>query len=106
MSKRLFFIFFVAMASCARAQNTGLHYIKFVHVGEQILPVHPMNISFGEGAIPRDSVELLNDTLHPISVVTDYKSFAAMSSYLEHANFKLKRTGHKIEFGTIDSDRL
>jgi hypothetical protein len=24
-----------------------------------------------------------------------------MSSYLEHANFKLKRTGHKIEFGTF-----
>jgi len=101
MKKPLLFIITLFLAIGVHAQNTALHYIKFLHVGEQIMPVHPLNITYGDGVAPRDSAEMINDTLQVISITTDQKSFEELSSYVSRSNFRIRRTGHKIEFGTF-----
>jgi hypothetical protein len=101
MKKTILFISAIVLAFTACAQNGTLHYIKFVQVGEQIMPVHPLNISIGGGTVPRDSVELINDTLRAVSIVTDERSFNELSEFITYANFKIRRTGHKVEFGTF-----
>ncbi len=100
MKKPLLFIAVILLTINVYAQNNGLHYIKIMHIGEQIMPVHPLNISFGDGTVPRDSAEMINDTLQVISVVTDEKSFEAVNYYLDHANFRLKPSA-RLDFGTF-----
>jgi len=101
MKKLVLFVIPLLVAIHVTAQsNAGLHYIKFLHVGEQIMPVHNLGISVGDGALPKDSAEMVNDSLQLISVVTDEKSFEAVNSYIEHADFKIKRSS-KLEFGTF-----
>ena len=84
------------------AQDGGFHYIKLLHVGEQIMPVHALNISTGDGSIRQDSVEALNDTLKAVFISTDQKSYKILSDYLYEANFKIRAvTTGKVEFGTF-----
>jgi hypothetical protein len=82
-------------------QNGNFHYIKFVHVGEQIMPVHTLNISTGDGIVPPDSAEMLIDTLKVISIAADAQSYKALSAYLYWANFRMRPVPEKIDFGTF-----
>jgi hypothetical protein len=94
-------LFAAFLSLTVRAQDTGFHYIKLVHVGERIMPVRTLNISTGEGRIRQDSVEALNDTLKAVFVSTDPKSYKALSDYLYEANFKIRPARGKVEFGTF-----
>jgi len=101
MIKQLLLISIVFFALSVHGQTTDQHYIKFLHVGEHILPVHTLNISFETGDVPRDSVEIINDTLQVISYVTDEKSFNAIADYIHDANFHLSSNPGRLEFGTF-----
>jgi hypothetical protein len=101
MIKQLLLITIVFLTLSVHGQTTDQHYIKFLHVGEQILPVHTLNISFGTGDVPRDSIEIINDTLQVISYVTDEKSFKAIADYVSDANFHLTGKPGRLEFGTF-----
>jgi len=101
MIKQLLLITLVFITLAVHGQTTDQHYIKFLHVGERILPVHTLNISFETGEIPTDSIEIINDTLQVISYVTDEKSFNTISEYLHDANFRLSSRPGRLEFGTF-----
>ena len=100
---RFFFltVFAGLFAINTHAQDGSFHYIKLLHVGEQIMPVRTLNISTGDGHIRQDSAEVLNDTLRAVFVSTDEKSYKALSYYLYDANFKIRAAGSKVEFGTF-----
>jgi len=84
------------------AQDGSFHYIKFLHVGERIMPVRTLNISTGDGRIRQDSVEALNDTLKAVFISTDPKSYKTLSDYLYGVNFKIRPAASgKVEFGTF-----
>lgn len=101
MIKHFLLITIVFLTISVHGQTTDQHYIKFLHVGEHILPVHTLNISYGTGEVPRDSVEIINDTLQVISYVTDEKSFKTIAEYVHDANFHLSSNPGKLEFGTF-----
>jgi len=101
MIKKLLLIPILFLTLIARGQNADQHYIKFLHVGERILPVHTLNISFGYDDVPRDSVEIINDTLRVVSIVTDSVSYNTISDYVHHAKFRLSKSAGKLEFGTF-----
>jgi len=82
-------------------QNSGLHYIKFLHVGEKIQSVYTLNISYQNGDIPRDSDEIVSDTLHIKSIGTNEKSYKTISNYIKKTNFKFGRDAGKLYFGTF-----
>ncbi|WP_295676067.1 hypothetical protein [uncultured Mucilaginibacter sp.] len=101
MIKQLLLIAFVFLTLSVHGQTTDPHYIKFLHVGERILNVHTLNISYGTGEVPRDSVEIINDTLQVISCVTDEKSFNTIADYIHDAKFHLSNKPGRLEFGTF-----
>lgn len=101
MIKQLLLITIVFLTLSVNGQTTDQHYIKFLHVGERILPVHTLNISIGTDVVPRDSVEIINDTLQVISYVTDKKSFNAIADYVHDAKFHLSNKPGRLEFGTF-----
>jgi len=101
MVKQLLSITLILLTFSVRAQTADQHYIKFLHVGEKILPVHTLNISFGDADVPRDSLEIINDTLQVISYVTNEKSFRIIADYIHDANFHLSGSPGKLEFGTF-----
>ncbi|BAU53603.1 hypothetical protein [Mucilaginibacter gotjawali] len=101
MIKQLLLITLVFLTLNVHGQTTDQHYIKFLHVGERILPVHTLNISTGTGEVPRDSVEIINDTLQVISYVTDEKSFNILADYIHDAHFHLSSRPGRLEFGTF-----
>jgi hypothetical protein len=82
-------------------QNTRLHYIKFIHVGEKLLPVHTLTVSFEDGDIPKDSVEVLLDTLSVNNVTTDEDAFYTLLHYVKSANFQLGKAAGILDFGTF-----
>ncbi|MFI5138168.1 MAG: hypothetical protein ACHQIM_10090 [Sphingobacteriales bacterium] len=82
-------------------QNTGIHYIKFWHVGEQLLPVHTLSISYQDSIIPINKDEAVLDSLPKISVVTDEGSFKIISGYIGKNNFRLAGDPGVLSFGTF-----
>jgi hypothetical protein len=90
---------FCTLTACG--QNNSFHFIKFLHVGEQMMAVHTLNITTGEGAAPQDSIEQLNDTVKAISVTTDEKSYNAVSNYLKNADYRIVRTAGRLDFATF-----
>ncbi len=92
-------IFFCAMSSYG--QNTALHYIKFFHIGENLLPVHTLNISFEDGGAPKDSDELVIDTLPAKSIVTNQRSYNNVLTYVKKTNFQIGKDAGKLYFGTF-----
>ena len=101
MRKWFLLIIIVFLTFRVHAQNIVIHYIKFLHVGEKILPVHTLNISYEQGIIPTDSTEVINDTLRVINVVTDEPSYKTLVDYLKNTNFKFSKHPGKLEFGTF-----
>ena len=101
MRKSTFFIFLFFVSIHAFGQKTDFHYVKFVHVGEQLLPVHALNVSYGEGDVPSDSAELVNDTLPVISIVTDKESYEYLQIYLKYTDYKLAKDPGALGFGTF-----
>ena len=95
----LFFLTFVSIR--AFAQDTTFHYIKFLHVGQQIMEVHPMYIVCGNGEVPLDSAELLNDTIKVTSIKTDWRSYNALRIYMKYSDYKIKREHDLLGFGTF-----
>jgi hypothetical protein len=100
MRKPLLLVIAILFMLRAHAQNPGLHYIKFVHVGERIMPVHALNICLG-GTVPRDSTELLQDTLSVVTLVTDEPSYKVLEKYVADENFKFGKHPGRLEFGTF-----
>ena len=102
MRKSFLLIIACFLTTTVWAQDNNFHYIKLLHVGEHIMPVHTLNISTGDGHIRQDSAELLNDTLKAVFISTDEKSYKALSYYLYDANFKIRPMfAGKVEFGTF-----
>jgi len=101
MGKSAFFIFLFFVSSHAFGQNAEFHYVKFIHVGEQLLPVHALNVSCGNGDVPSDSAELVNDTLQSVSIVTDKDSYESLQSYLKYTDYKLAKDPGALGFGTF-----
>ncbi|HEY8783699.1 MAG TPA: hypothetical protein VIM16_18875 [Mucilaginibacter sp.] len=101
MRKQILLIIILFLALYSYGQNAELHYVKFLHVGENIQPVRTLNITYQEGNVPRDAVEAVADTLRAKSVVTDEKSFNAVVRYIKKTNFKLGRDAGKLYFGTF-----
>jgi hypothetical protein len=91
----------VTFSIAAFAQDTTFHYIKFLHVGQQIMMVHPLNISCGQGVVPRDSAELVNDTLQSVSIVTDKKSYTDLRYFMRWSDYHLVRNPGILDFGTF-----
>jgi hypothetical protein len=91
--------FFIAVNSFA--QNTEIHYIKFFHVGEQIDPVPTLNITFREGAVPKDKYEAVLDTTAAKTIVTDEKSYNAVLNYINSTHLPYEKTGLNLSFGTF-----
>jgi hypothetical protein len=89
------------MAFTALGQGAAFHYIKFLHVGERIMPVHTLNITSGDGVAPTDSTEIINDTLKVISVATDEASFKILDNYVKNANFRIVMNRGLLNFGTF-----
>jgi hypothetical protein len=82
-------------------QNSGIHYIKFLHVGEKILPVHTLNISYQDGEVPKDKDEILLDTMAVRSIMTNEESFKNMLNYINKTTFQLGRSPGILSFGTF-----
>jgi hypothetical protein len=101
MIKKLLLITLVFFSLRVSAQTKNQPYIKFLHVGERILPVHTLNIVFSPGDVPTDPIEIINDTLEVISYVTDERSFNNVAEYIHKANFHLSSNPGKLEFGTF-----
>ena len=101
MRKRFLLIIVIFLSARVYAQNTIIHYTKFLHVGERILPVHTLNISYENGVIPTDSTEIINDTLSVVNIVTDEPSYKTLVDYLKNTNFKFSKHPGKLEFGTF-----
>ncbi len=95
----LVIVFFCAMNSYG--QNTTLHYIKFFHIGENLVPVPTLNISFEDGEVPKDSDERVIDTLPAKSIVTDERSYNNVLSYIKKTNFQIGKDAGKLYFGTF-----
>ena len=102
MKKKLLLIalLFLAIHSYGQDQS-ALHYIKFFHIGEKIMPVHMLAITYQQGEVKKDSAEMVIDTLPMRPVVTDEKSYWLVSRYLKKAGFKLGKRAGKLEFGTF-----
>ena len=83
------------------AQKKVTHYIKFFHVGEKILPVHTLNISYIDGNVPRDTDEVILDTLHSVSILTDEATYNSILAYIQKANFHFSKTPGQLSFGTF-----
>jgi hypothetical protein len=101
MRKPLLLITILFSALISYGQNTGLHYIKFWHVGEKIMSVHTLNISFQDGDIPKDSDQILLDTLNNRYIVTDKETYSIISKYLNKTNIQLARDPGILSFGTF-----
>ena len=101
MRKPAFFVFLFFVSTHIFGQNTEFHYVKFVHVGEQLLPVHALSVSYGDGNVPSDSAELVNDTLQAISIVTDKESYEYLQVYLKYTDYKLAKDPGALGFGTF-----
>jgi hypothetical protein len=101
MRKPLLLITILFLALYGYGQNSGLHYIKFLHVGEKIEPVYTINISYQDVAVPKDSVERVIDSLPAKSIVTDEKSYNTVLAYIKRTNFKLGKNAGKLYFGTF-----
>jgi hypothetical protein len=97
----LLFVIFLLLAMNSRGQNTPLHYIKFFHIGENLVPVHTLNISFEDGEVPKDSDERVIDTLPPKSIVTDERSYDHVLTYVKKTNFQIGKDAGKLYFGTF-----
>src|SRR5580692_7567322 len=82
-------------------QDKGVHYIKFLHVGEKIQPVYTVYISYQNGDIPKDSAEIVADTSHVVSILTDVTTFNRIANYIKEANFHLSPNPGKLDFGTF-----
>src|SRR2546430_17281421 len=89
MRKQLLALIIVFLALTGYGQNAGVHYIKFLHVGENMQPVRTLNITDQQKDVPRDPVEAVTDTLRSKLLVTDEKSFNTVLKYIKKTNFKL-----------------
>ena len=89
------------LALITHGQTPALHYIKFFHIGENLLPVHTLNISFEDGEVPKDSDEVVIDTLPAKSIVTDEKSYNDVLTYVKKTNFQIGKDAGKLYFGTF-----
>lgn len=94
-------IIILFLAIGGRGQNTVTHYIKFFHVGEKILPVHTLNISYVDGDVPRDSDEVILDTLHSVSILTDEATYNSILEYIKKTNFHFSKSPGALSFGTF-----
>ena len=101
MRKPFLFIPILFFAINAFAQNRVSHYIKFFHVGEKILPVHTLNITYIDGNVPRDTDEVILDTLHSVSVLTDEATYNSILTYIQKTNFHFSKTPGQLLFGTF-----
>jgi hypothetical protein len=101
MRKCLLLITVLFLTLNSYGQNSTIHYIKFLHVGEKIQPVYNLSITYQDENIPRDSVEALTDTSHAKSLITDKKSFNVVFNYIKKTNFKFGRSPGKLNFGTF-----
>jgi len=89
------------LALIAHGQTPTPHYIKFFHIGENLVPVHTLNISFEDGEVPKDSDERVIDTLPPKSIVTDERSYNNVLTYVKKTNFQIGKDAGKLYFGTF-----
>ena len=89
------------LALIAHGQTPALRYIKFFHIGENLVPVHTLNISFEDGEVPKDSDERVIDTLPPKSIVTDKRSYSNVLNYVKKTNFQIGKDAGKLYFGTF-----
>jgi hypothetical protein len=101
MRRTALFLLIIFASLHAFSQNNSFHYIKFLHVGERIMRVPALNISTGNGEVPIDSAEVLNDTIPSVSVVTDQKSYGYLRSFLKYSSYKLVKNPGVLEFGTL-----
>jgi hypothetical protein len=101
MRNSIFSTIILLLALNSFGQNTGMHYIKFWHVGEQLLPVHTLNISYQDSVIPLNKDEAVLDSLPKRSVVTDEGSFKIISRYIGKNNFHLAGDPGVLSFGTF-----
>ncbi len=101
MRKLLLLIGFVFFAINGYSQDIGLHYIKFLHIGEKLVPVRTLSVSYLSGDIQRDSTEMAIDSLPVKAVVTDEASYRDLLHYIKKANFKIGGRHGKLEFGTF-----
>jgi hypothetical protein len=101
MRKPLLSILLIFFAINTFAQNTVTHYIKFFHVGEKILPVHTLNISYIDGYVPRDTDEVILDTLRSVSILTDEATYNSILAYIQKTNFHFSKTPGQLSFGTF-----
>jgi hypothetical protein len=91
MRKTALFVLVFFAAIHAYAQDTTFHYIKFLHVGERIMP----------GDVPLDSAELLNDTIPSVSIITDRQSYQTLRTFMKYSDYHLVRNPGMLEFGTL-----
>jgi len=94
-------IIILLLALNSYGQNAGMHYIKFWHVGEQILPVHTIYIRYQDGVAPLDKDEVVLDSLPDKAILTDEGSFKIISRYIGKNNFQLASDPGMLSFGTF-----
>src|SRR5580698_3007167 len=101
MRKPLLILTILFLAINTFGQTGSFHYIKFLHVGEQVMPVHPLNVIVGNGTAPTDPAEQLTDTAKTKSITTDEKSYGFLEDYIKDAGFKIVSTSGRLDFGTF-----
>lgn len=101
MKNRLLLIVLLFITLNGFGQDKAVHFIKFLHVGEKIQPVYTLNISYQNGEIPKDSAEIVSDTSHVVSILTDVTTFNTIANYIKEANFHLSPNPGKLYFGTF-----
>ena len=101
MRKPLLLIIILFLTLDGYGQNTVSHYIKFFHVGEKIMPVHTLNISYQDGDVPKDTAEVLLDTLRSKLIVTDEATYNTILYYIKNTDFHFGKNPGVLSFGTF-----
>jgi hypothetical protein len=101
MRKAFFLITALFLAIATTYGQTATHYVKFFHVGEKVMPVNTLNITYQDGDVPRDPAQKVIDTLKSRQITTDERTYDILLSYVKHSNYKLGTSPGKLNFGTF-----